>query len=103
MNLEEKIKENDIIFSQAESEGGLKTERMKERALILPEINHFFWDSLKENQKLLEVWHLRKIWTITAHTSVWLQFLQNILPGVSYSQPVRTVFSWAAQEVQVRN
>lgn len=51
MNLEEKIKENDIILSEAESEVGTKNiERMKERALILPEINHFFWDRLKENQ-----------------------------------------------------
>lgn len=51
MNLEEKIKENDIILSEAESEVGTKNiERMKERALILLEINHFFWDRLKENQ-----------------------------------------------------
>lgn len=43
MNLEEKIKENDIILSEAESEVETKNiERMKERALILPEINHFF-------------------------------------------------------------
>lgn len=54
MNLEEKIKENDIILSEAESEMGTKNiERMKERALILPEINHFFWESLKENQKII--------------------------------------------------
>lgn len=51
MNLEEKIKENDIILSEAESEVGTKNiEEMKERALTLPEINRFFWDSLKENQ-----------------------------------------------------
>lgn len=100
MNLEEKIKENDIILSEAESEVGTKNiERMKERALILLEINHFFWDRLKENQN----WHMRKILTITARTSVWLHFLQNILPGVSYSQPVRTVFSRAAQKFQGRS